>query len=106
MAQYVEVDLGLLEYYAFGDEEGQRGLVCTRIDFGEPPEAPEIPTVAEKLKDFQDTTVGALPPAPGLLRASSRGGMRAGPSEGPVAGLEEGGGSSPTAHRTSGQKAG
>jgi Holliday junction resolvase-like predicted endonuclease len=60
IAKYVNVQLHLVEYHAFEDEKGEKGIICTEIDFGQPPEPPEIPTIEKKLDYFQDQTVRNL----------------------------------------------
>lgn len=60
IAKYVDVSLHLIEYHAFEDEKGERGILCTEIDYGQPPEPPEIPTIEKKLEYFQDGKVREL----------------------------------------------
>jgi hypothetical protein len=60
IAKYIHVELQLFEYHAFEDEKGERGIICTEIDFGQPPEPPQIPTVEKKLEYFRDDKVREL----------------------------------------------
>lgn len=60
IAKYVDVELHLIEYHAFEDEKGERGIICTEIDYGQPPEPPEIPTIEKKLEYFHDGKVREL----------------------------------------------
>ncbi len=59
IAKYVNADLKLLEYHAIENEEGERGLICTELDFGQPPQ-PSIMTIEEKLKYCTDDKVREL----------------------------------------------
>ena len=54
IAKYVNVDLQLLEYHAVEDEKGERGLICTALDFGPPIEPPQLMTIEDKAKWFAD----------------------------------------------------
>lgn len=60
IAKYVEVELQLTEYHAFESEGGERGIICTEIDYGQAPEPPPIPTVDKKLEYFKDDRVRGL----------------------------------------------
>ncbi len=60
IAKYVNVELHLIEYHAFETEQGERGLICTEIDYGTPPEIPDIPTIERKLEYFHDEMVRSL----------------------------------------------
>ena len=60
LAKYVNVELHLFEYHAFENEKGEKGIICTEIDFGQPPEPPPIPTLEKKLEYFQDAKVKEL----------------------------------------------
>jgi len=60
IAKYIDVELHLIEYHAFEDEKGERGIICTEIDYGQPPEPPEIPTIEKKMEYFQDSKVRDL----------------------------------------------
>jgi len=60
IAKYIGVELQLIEYHAFENDKGERGIICTRIDYGQPPEPPEIPTIEKKMEYFQDSEVREL----------------------------------------------
>jgi len=60
ISKYIDVELHLIEYHAFEDEKGERGIICTEIDYGQPPEPPEIPSLEKKLEYFQDNKVRDL----------------------------------------------
>jgi Holliday junction resolvase-like predicted endonuclease len=60
IAKYISVELELFEYHAVENEKGDRGLICTSIDYGQPVEAPEIQTIEKKLEYFQDNKVRDL----------------------------------------------
>jgi Holliday junction resolvase-like predicted endonuclease len=60
ISKYVNVDLGLFEYHAVEDDKGERGLICTGLDFGQPVDPPDIPTIDEKLRYFTDEEVRDL----------------------------------------------
>ncbi len=60
IAKYVDVELQLFEYHAFENEKNEKGIICTEIDFGQPPEPPPIPTIEKKLEYFQDARVKDL----------------------------------------------
>ncbi len=60
IAKYVDVELHLFEYHAFEDVKGEKGIIYTEIDFGQPPEPPSIPTIEKKLEYFQDNKVKEL----------------------------------------------
>lgn len=60
ISKYVEVELHLIQYTAFEDEKNERGILCSEIDFGQPPEPPEIPTLEKKMEYFQDVKVKEL----------------------------------------------
>jgi len=60
IAKYIDIELHLIEYHAFEDEKGERGIICTEIDYGQPPEPPEIPTIEKKMEYFQDGKVRDL----------------------------------------------
>jgi Holliday junction resolvase-like predicted endonuclease len=60
IAKYFNIDLQLFEYHAFESDKGEKGIICTQIDFGQPPDPPEIPTIEEKLKYFQNGKVKEL----------------------------------------------
>jgi endonuclease len=57
ISKYIDVELNLVEYHAFEDEKGERGIICTEIDHGQPPEPPDILTLREKLGIFQITQI-------------------------------------------------
>jgi len=60
ISKYIDVELNLVEYHAFEDVKGERGIICTEIDHGQPPEPPELPdilTLQEKLGIFQITQI-------------------------------------------------
>lgn len=57
IAKYVEIELDLIEYHAFENEKGEKGLICTAIDYGQPPVPPEIPTIEKKMEYFQSDKV-------------------------------------------------
>lgn len=50
IAKYVAigVELKLYEYQAVENEKGEKGLICREVDFGEPPEQPDIMSMADK----------------------------------------------------------
>jgi len=52
IAKYVDVELELIEYHAFEDENGKKGLICKSIDYGQPPVPPEIPSLEKKMEYF------------------------------------------------------
>ncbi|MCJ7813699.1 endonuclease NucS [bacterium] len=60
IAKYVDIELHLIEYHAFQNEKGEKGLICTEIDIGQPPEPPDIPTIEKKMEYFQDVKVKEL----------------------------------------------
>jgi len=60
IAKYVDVELQLFEYHAFETEKCEKGIICTEIDYGQPPEPPPIPTIEKKLEYFQDAKVKEL----------------------------------------------
>jgi Holliday junction resolvase-like predicted endonuclease len=60
IAKYVDIELQLFEYHAFENERGEKGLICTEIDFGQTPEPPQIQTIDKKLEYFQDVKVKEL----------------------------------------------
>lgn len=60
IAKYVEVELNLIEYHAFENEKGEKGLICTAIDYGQPPVPPEIPSIEKKIEYFQSEKVKDL----------------------------------------------
>lgn len=60
IAKYVNIELQLFQYYAFENEKGEKGIICTEIDFGQPPEPPQIPTIEKKLEYFQSNSVRKL----------------------------------------------
>lgn len=60
ISKYVDVELHLIQYHAFENEKGERGILCTEIDYGQPPEPPEIPTIEKKMEYFQDSKVKEL----------------------------------------------
>lgn len=60
IAKYVDVELQLFEYHAFESEGGEKGIICTELDYGQPPPPPEIPTIKKKLEYFQDNRVRKL----------------------------------------------
>lgn len=60
IAKYVEAELELVEYRAFQNEKGERGLICTRIDFGSAPEPPEIPSLDKKIAHFRSEKARSL----------------------------------------------
>jgi hypothetical protein len=60
IAKYVAAELDLVEYRAFQNENGERGLICSRIDFGSAPEPPEIPSLDKKIAHFTSEKARAL----------------------------------------------
>jgi hypothetical protein len=62
IAKYIDDDVGLqlIEYHAFESETGERGAICTKIDFGERPEPLPIPTIDKMLEYFHDGKVREL----------------------------------------------
>ena len=60
ISKYVSVELHLVQYQAFEDEKGERGILCNEIDYGQPPDPPVIPTWDEILKYFHDGKVKDL----------------------------------------------
>lgn len=53
IAKYIEIELDLIEYHAFETEKGEKGLICTAIDYGQPSTPPEIPSIEKKMEYFQ-----------------------------------------------------
>ena len=60
IAKYVDAELHLIEYHAFENEKGERGIICMEIDYGQPPTPPDIPSIEKKLEYFQDQKVRDL----------------------------------------------
>lgn len=60
IAKYIAAELDLIEYHAFENEKGERGLICTAIDYGRPPVPPEIPSIEKKMEYFQSAKVRDL----------------------------------------------
>jgi len=60
IAKYIGAELDLVEYHAFQNEKGEQGLICAKIDFGQPPEPPDIPSIEKKMKYFQSEKVKEL----------------------------------------------
>ena len=60
IAKYVVTELELIEYHAFADEHGNKGLICKSLDYGQPPVPPEIPSIEKKLEYFQTEKVKEL----------------------------------------------
>ncbi len=60
IAKYVEVELDLVEYHAFQNEKGERGVICNSIDFGQAPVPPEIPSIDKSMEYFQSEKVREL----------------------------------------------
>lgn len=60
ISKYVDVELHLIQYLAFENDKNERGILCTEIDYGQPPEPPEIPTLERKMEYFQDVKVREL----------------------------------------------
>ena len=60
IAKYVNAGLDLIEYHAFENEKREKGLICTAIDFGQPPVPPEIPTIEKKMQYFRSDKVKKL----------------------------------------------
>ena len=60
IAKYIDIELHLVEYHAFENEKGERGLICTAIDYGEAPVSPEIPSIEKTMERFQSEKVKRL----------------------------------------------
>lgn len=60
VAKYVDAELELIEFHAFQNEKGERGLICNSIDFGQAPVPPEIPSIEKKMEYFQSDKVKEL----------------------------------------------
>lgn len=60
IAKYVDAELDLIEYHAFQNEKGERGMICTTIDYGQAPVPPEIPSIEKKMEYFQSDRVKEL----------------------------------------------
>ena len=60
IAKYVDIELDLIEYHAFEDEHGNKGLICKSLDYGQPPVPPEIPSLEKKMEYFQSEKVKQL----------------------------------------------
>jgi hypothetical protein len=62
ISKYILDDVGLqlFEYHALVNEKNEKALICTEIDFGQPPEPPPIATLDKKLEYFQDSKVKEL----------------------------------------------
>lgn len=60
IAKYINAELELIEFHAFQNEKGERGLICSSIDFGQAPVPPEIPSIDKKLEYFQSEKVKEL----------------------------------------------
>jgi hypothetical protein len=60
IAKYIDVELQLFEYHAVENEKGERGLICTELDYGQPVEPPPITTMDKKFEYFQDNKVKEL----------------------------------------------
>lgn len=60
IAKYIDIELNLIEYHAFENEKGERGLICTTIDYGQAPVPPEIPSIPKKMEYFQSEPVKEL----------------------------------------------
>lgn len=60
IAKYVNAELTLVEYHAFQNEKGERGLICNRIDHGFAPEPPEIPSLEKKIAYFKSEKAKSL----------------------------------------------
>ncbi len=60
IAKYVDAELELVEYHAFQNEKGERGLICNRIDYGSAPEPPAIPSIEKKMAYFTSEKAKAL----------------------------------------------
>jgi len=60
IAKYVDAELDLIEYHAFENEKGERGLICAAIDYGQAPVPPEIPSIEKKMEYFQSENVKEL----------------------------------------------
>jgi hypothetical protein len=60
IAKYVNAELELIEFHAFQNEKGERGLICNSIDFGQAPVPPEIPSIEKKMEYFQSEKVKEL----------------------------------------------
>lgn len=60
IAKYIDAELALIEYHAFENEKGERGLICTAIDYGQAPVPPEIPSIEKKMEYLQSDKVKEL----------------------------------------------
>jgi len=59
-AKYIDVELQLFRYQAIQDSKGERAIICTEIDIGQPSEPPEILSEAEKINYIQDEKIRDL----------------------------------------------
>jgi len=57
IAKYVQVELQLLEYQAIQDANGEKGLVCREVEFGQPPDPLPVRTIEGILEYFDDDAV-------------------------------------------------
>ena len=57
IAKYVQAELQLLEYQAIQDANGEKGLVCREVEFGQPPDPPPVRNLEGILKYFDDEAV-------------------------------------------------
>lgn len=60
IVKYLSIDVSLFEYHAVEDEKGNRGVICTALDFGPPQELPQITTIEDKLGYISDEKVKEL----------------------------------------------
>jgi len=60
ISKYINIELHLVQYHAFANEKSERGILCTLIDYGQPPEPPEVPTIEKKIEYFQNNNVKNL----------------------------------------------
>lgn len=60
IAKYINVDLQLFEYVALQNEQKEKTIICTQIDFGQPAEPTLIPTLEKKVEYFKDKAIRVL----------------------------------------------
>lgn len=60
IAKYIDIELQLIEYRAIQDSKGEKAIMRTEIDFGQPSEPPPIPTIEKKLEYFRNKEVKDL----------------------------------------------
>lgn len=60
IAKYVDARLELIQFHVFETEKGEQALICNKIDFGQAPIPPEIPSIEKKMEYFQSDKVKEL----------------------------------------------